>query len=50
VALSCAMLHEATAVTRGQRFLVLPFLYASAAQALRQTNAQHLSVQVIHLG
>jgi peroxiredoxin/predicted 2-oxoglutarate/Fe(II)-dependent dioxygenase YbiX len=49
VVFSCSLLHKATAVTRGQRYMFLPFLYDSAAQALRQANAQHLSDQVIHL-
>jgi predicted 2-oxoglutarate/Fe(II)-dependent dioxygenase YbiX/peroxiredoxin len=50
VVFSCSLLHKATAVTRGQRYMFLPFLYDSAAQELRQANMQHLSDAVIHLG
>lgn len=49
VVFSCALLHRACAVTRGERYMFLPFLYDSAAQAQRQANAQHLSDQVIRL-
>ncbi|MGA8513463.1 MAG: redoxin domain-containing protein [Burkholderiaceae bacterium] len=49
VVFSCSLLHKATAVTRGQRYMFLPFLYDGAAQTQRQANAQHLSDQVIHL-
>lgn len=49
VVFSCSLLHQASAVTRGQRYMFLPFLYDNAAQAQRQANAQHLSDQLIHL-
>jgi predicted 2-oxoglutarate/Fe(II)-dependent dioxygenase YbiX/peroxiredoxin len=42
VVFSCSLLHEATPVTRGQRYAVLPFLYDEAAAALRLKNARHL--------
>jgi predicted 2-oxoglutarate/Fe(II)-dependent dioxygenase YbiX/peroxiredoxin len=35
---SCNLLHEATPVTRGERFAVVPFLYDEAGEALRQAN------------
>ncbi len=50
VVFSCSLQHKATPVTRGQRYMFLPFLYDSAAQAARQANAKHLSDTVIHLG
>ncbi len=49
VVFSCSLLHKAMPVTRGQRYMFLPFLYDSASQAQRQANAQHLSDAVIHL-
>jgi predicted 2-oxoglutarate/Fe(II)-dependent dioxygenase YbiX/peroxiredoxin len=49
VVFSCSLLHKATPVTRGQRYMFLPFLYDSASQAQRQANAQHLSDKIIHL-
>ena len=36
---SCSLLHEATRVTRGRRFMFLPFLYDDAAQRVREANA-----------
>ena len=41
---SCSLLHEATPVTRGQRFAYLPFLYADADAALREQNRQFLQL------
>ena len=35
---SCALLHEATAVTRGVRYVFVPFLYDEAGARLRQAN------------
>ncbi len=35
---SCNLLHEATPVTRGERFVVVPFLYDAAGATLRQAN------------
>ncbi len=43
VVFSCSLLHEATAVTRGQRFAFLPFLYDEAGAKLREAN-QHLLI------
>lgn len=41
---SCSLLHEATPVTRGQRYAYLPFLYANADAALREQNRQFLQL------
>jgi predicted 2-oxoglutarate/Fe(II)-dependent dioxygenase YbiX/peroxiredoxin len=35
---SCALLHEATPVTRGVRFAVVPFLYDEAGERVRLAN------------
>ena len=35
---SCSVLHEATAVTRGERFAFLPFMHDEAAEAVRVEN------------
>lgn len=42
VVFSCSILHEATAVTRGERFAFLPFLYDEAAAEIRQANLRFL--------
>lgn len=42
VVFSCSVLHEATAVTRGERFAFLPFLYDEAAAAIREANLKYL--------
>lgn len=42
VVFSCSVLHEATAVTRGERFAFLPFLYDEAAAQIRQENLKFL--------
>ena len=42
VLFSCALLHEATPVTKGRRFAFLPFLYDEDAAALREANNRHL--------
>ena len=42
VVFSCSMLHEATTVTRGRRFMFLPFLYDDAARRIREENFQFL--------
>lgn len=42
VVFSCSMLHEATPVTRGTRYVFLPFLYDEAAAALREEGARFL--------
>jgi hypothetical protein len=36
------LLHEATAVTRGKRYMFLPFLYDEDAAKIREQNAVFL--------
>jgi predicted 2-oxoglutarate/Fe(II)-dependent dioxygenase YbiX len=38
VVFSCALLHEATPVTRGRRYATLPFLYDDEGARIRQAN------------
>ena len=47
VVFSCSLLHEATPITRGQRYCVLPFLYDEAAAAIRLENARYLQDPVL---
>ena len=42
VVFGCSMLHEATRVTRGKRYMFLPFLYDDAAALVRQENSKYL--------
>ncbi len=42
VVFSCSLLHEAVPITRGRRFVFLPFLYDDVAAELRDTNRQFL--------
>lgn len=42
VIFSCSLLHEATPVTKGRRYVVLPFLYDEAGAVLRSQNRQFL--------
>ena len=42
VVFSCSLLHEATPVTRGQRYAFLPFFYDEAGEELRQRNLHTL--------
>jgi predicted 2-oxoglutarate/Fe(II)-dependent dioxygenase YbiX len=39
---SCSILHEATPVTRGERFAFLPFLYDEPAAKVREENLKYL--------
>jgi predicted 2-oxoglutarate/Fe(II)-dependent dioxygenase YbiX len=43
VVFSCSLLHEATAVTSGQRYAYLPFLYDDAAAKVREANLQFVA-------
>ncbi len=45
VVFSCALLHEATPVTQGQRYMFLPFLYDEAALRIRQENQHFLDLE-----
>lgn len=42
VVFSCSLLHAANLVTRGKRYVFLPFLYDEAAAAMRQENNRFL--------
>lgn len=42
VVFSCSILHEATAMTKGERFAFLPFLYDEAAAKVREENLRFL--------
>jgi predicted 2-oxoglutarate/Fe(II)-dependent dioxygenase YbiX len=42
VVFSCSLLHEATPVTRGERYAFLPFLYDDAAAKVREANNKYL--------
>lgn len=42
VAFSCSLLHEATMVTRGRRYMFLPFLYDEVARRIREQNFRFL--------
>jgi predicted 2-oxoglutarate/Fe(II)-dependent dioxygenase YbiX len=44
VVFCCSLLHEATPVTRGRRYAVLPFLYDAAGEAIRKQNIDKLQV------
>jgi predicted 2-oxoglutarate/Fe(II)-dependent dioxygenase YbiX len=42
VVFSCSLLHEATPVTRGRRYMFLPFLYDDEAAKIREANRKFL--------
>lgn len=42
VVFSCSLLHEAMPVTRGKRYVFLPFLYDDAAAQIREANRQFI--------
>jgi peroxiredoxin len=46
VIFSCSLLHAANKVTRGERFVFLPFLYDEAASVIREQNNQFLDPAV----
>ena len=46
VVFSCSLLHEATPMQRGTRFVFLPFLYDDAAARIRDANARFLADSV----
>ena len=46
VVFSCSLLHAANKVTRGERYVFLPFLYDEAASAIREQNNQFLDPAV----
>jgi predicted 2-oxoglutarate/Fe(II)-dependent dioxygenase YbiX/peroxiredoxin len=46
VVFSCSLLHEATPVTRGQRYAFLPFLYDDAGARIRERNLAHVAPEL----
>jgi peroxiredoxin len=42
VVFSCSLLHEATPVTRGTRYVFLPFIYDEAGEKIRQENLKYV--------
>ncbi|GGG47828.1 hypothetical protein GCM10010964_39010 [Caldovatus sediminis] len=42
VVFSCSLLHEALPVTKGRRYVFLPFLYDEAGARLREANSAYL--------
>jgi len=50
VIFSCALLHEATPVTRGRRYAYLPFFYDAAHAKIRAENARFLKAEAEHAG
>lgn len=47
VIFSCALMHEATPMTRGQRYAFLPFLYDEAAAKIRAENNSFVDNETI---
>jgi predicted 2-oxoglutarate/Fe(II)-dependent dioxygenase YbiX/peroxiredoxin len=45
VTFSCSLLHEATPVTRGKRYVYLPFLYDDAAAKVREANMRFVDLE-----
>jgi peroxiredoxin/predicted 2-oxoglutarate/Fe(II)-dependent dioxygenase YbiX len=45
IVFSCSLLHEATPMTQGRRYVYLPFLYDEAAAQLRQANQQFIGTK-----
>ena len=46
VVFSCSLLHEATPVTKGTRYVFLPFLYDETAAAIREASNPYLGEDV----
>jgi predicted 2-oxoglutarate/Fe(II)-dependent dioxygenase YbiX len=46
VVFACALLHEATLVTRGERYAFLPFLYDDDAAQIRAANNERLDESI----
>lgn len=47
VVFSCSLMHEATPVLSGQRFVFLPFLYDDAAAEIREANQKFLDPAIL---
>jgi predicted 2-oxoglutarate/Fe(II)-dependent dioxygenase YbiX len=43
VVFSCSLLHQATPVTQGRRYALLPFLYDEAGARIRDENSSFLA-------
>ncbi len=43
IVFSCSLLHEATTVTKGRRYMFVPFLHDEAAQRVREANSKFLA-------
>ena len=46
VVFSCSLLHEATPVTKGRRFVFVPFLYDEAGARVREANMQFVDTAI----
>jgi predicted 2-oxoglutarate/Fe(II)-dependent dioxygenase YbiX len=46
VVFSCSLLHEATPVTKGRRFVFVPFLYDEAGARVREANMQFVDSSI----
>jgi len=46
VVFSCSLLHEATPVTSGKRYVYLPFLYDDAAAKIREENLKYVAKDI----
>ncbi len=42
---SCSLMHRATAVTNGRRYVFVPFLYDEAGEGVRKANLEYLSLE-----
>jgi len=49
VVFGCSLLHEATPVTQGKRYVFLPFLYDEAAARIRDQNRASITGEAIDL-
>ncbi|PVM89669.1 peroxiredoxin [Caulobacter radicis] len=50
IVFSCSLLHEATRVTRGERFAFLPFLYDEEGARIREANREFVAETDADLG
>ncbi|SDE01764.1 2OG-Fe(II) oxygenase [Kordiimonas lacus] len=50
VVFSCSLLHEATPVTKGERFATLPFLYDDEAAKIRVQNRDKIDSEMLVVG
>lgn len=45
IVFACSLLHEALPVSRGRRYVFLPFLYDEKGQRVREANARYVDLQ-----